>query len=63
MARSILYPEGRAQMNIIVPQSVKRGVERIAGRQTRSVSQVATIILRAYLQDHGELPIREREAV
>ncbi|KKK76468.1 hypothetical protein LCGC14_0981640 [marine sediment metagenome] len=59
MGRPVLYPEGRAQMNVIVPKNVKRGFEKIARQRTRSVSQVITIILRSYLQEHGELPERE----
>ena len=59
MGRPVLYPGGRAQMNVIVPKDIKRAFEGIASRRTRSVSQVVTIILRAYLQEHGELPERE----
>lgn len=56
MGRTPMFPKGRTQMNIITPSPIKSSLQTIAERQHRSVSQVVTIILRSYLQEHGELP-------
>jgi hypothetical protein len=65
MARNTLYPEGSAQMNVVVPAPVKERLHMIAERRRLSVSQLVTSIISDWLEEHGHLPTREpeREAV
>lgn len=59
MPRTKMYPDGRAQLNAIVPPNVKDAVNRLAVQQRQSTSQLVTIILEDWLSRRGEL--RERE--
>ncbi len=60
MPRNILYPEGSEQLNVIVPEPVKRALRVAAQRHPRqSVSQLVSIILEDWLTRRGELSVRE----
>jgi len=58
-----LYPEGSAQMNVILPAPVKERLQVIAERRRVSASQLVTTILSRWLEEQGHLPTREREPV
>ena len=49
MARRKLYPEGRTQMNVIVPVDVKDALDALATERGLSTSQYVTGILRAHI--------------
>ncbi len=53
MARTKLYPEGSAQLNVIVPQPLKETLRRIAREHRQSISQLATLIIEDYLHRRG----------
>jgi len=55
MARSAMYPEGSTTMTVALPVPLKAGLQRMAGRQRQSVSQIVTVILEDYLRRRGEL--------
>lgn len=61
MPRTKMYPNGRAQLNAIVPPNVKEGMARAAVQQRLSTSQLVAVILEDWLARRGEL--REREEV
>ena len=56
MSRQKLYQEDTTTVSVVLPVSIKGRMQEVAQSQHRSVSQVVTIILRSYLQEHGELP-------
>jgi hypothetical protein len=58
-----MYPNGRAQLNVIVPPPVKEAIDRVAFREHRSTSQMVTLILQSWLAGRGEIRDREEAAV
>lgn len=63
MPRRVMYPQGRAQLNVIVPPRVKEAIDRVAESQRQSTSQMVAVILEDWLLRRGELREREEAAV
>lgn len=60
MPRRKYYPDGRKQLNVIVPTQVKDRLDVLAQEQGQSTSQVVTRILSDWLRGRGELPDAEK---
>lgn len=54
MARTPLYPEGSDTMNVVVPSTVKSGLQAVAIQRRQSVSALVTVILEDWLKEHAE---------
>ena len=54
MARTPLYPEGAITMNVVLPSTVKRGIQEAATARRQSASALVTVILEDWLKEHAE---------
>lgn len=63
MPRTSLYPEGRAQMNVIVSKLTKEAFEAVARDRRQSVSQIVSVVLEDHVRRLGYLRERAAEKV
>lgn len=54
MGKPVLYPDGREHLSVVLPSTLKDALRQAAKDDHRSVSQVVTLILRAYFEQDGQ---------